>query len=50
MAEAAGRREHDECDIDIAENREFVCLFDEAIAAFGIGDLAIGVVFDSFDL
>lgn len=44
MAEPLGGREHDEGDIDVAENRELVGFLDEPIATLGEGHLAISVV------
>ena len=50
VAEAVGRREHDERDVDVAEDGELVGLLDEAVAALGEGDLPVGGVLDPLDL
>lgn len=44
MAEPAGGGEHDERDVDVAEDGELVGLFDETIATLREGHLAISVV------
>lgn len=48
--EFAGAGEHDNGDFSVAEDGEFVGLFEEAVAALGVGDLPVGGVFDSLDL
>ena len=50
VAEAVGGREHDERDVDVAEDGELVGLLDEAVAALGEGDLPVGGVLDPLDL
>ena len=50
VAEAIGGREHDERDVDVAQDGELVGLLDEAIAALGEGHLPVGVVLDPLDL
>lgn len=45
MAETAGVGEHDEGDVDIAEDGELVSLLNKPISAFREGDLSIGVIF-----
>ncbi|RRT74377.1 hypothetical protein B296_00032395 [Ensete ventricosum] len=44
MAEASGGGEHDESDVDVAQDGQLVGLLDEAISTLGEGHLAIGVV------
>lgn len=50
MAETAGMWEHNESDIDIAENGELISLFNKSIPAFREGDLSICVIFYSLNL
>lgn len=50
MDEAIGRGEHDERDVDVAEDGELVGLLDEAIPALGEGHLPVRVVLDPLDL
>lgn len=50
VAEAIGGREHDERDVDVAENGELIGLLDEAIPPLGEGHLPIGVVLYPLDL
>lgn len=48
--EFSSAREHDNGDFSIAEDGEFVGLFEEAVASFGVSDLPVCGVFDSLDL
>ena len=50
MAETTGVWEHNEGDIDIAEDWELISLFDESISSFRECDLSICVVFYSLNL
>ena len=50
MAETTGVWEHNESDIDIAEDWELISLFDESISSFRECDLSICVVFYSLNL
>lgn len=48
-AEAFGRGEHEECDVDVAEDGELVCLLDEPVPALGEGHVPVRVVLDPLD-
>ena len=50
MAEAIGGGEHDERDVDVAEDGELVRLLDEAIPPLREGHLPVRVVLDPLDL
>jgi len=50
MAEAIGGGEHDERDVDVAEDGELVGLLDEAIPPLREGHLPVRVVLDPLDL
>jgi hypothetical protein len=49
VAEASRGREHEERDIDVAEDGELVGLLDEPVAALGEGHLPVDVVLDPPD-
>ena len=48
-AEAARGGEHEEGDVDVAEDGELVGLLDEAVPALGEGDVPVRVVLDPLD-
>ena len=50
VIEAAGRWEHEECDVNLAQYRQLVRLLDEAIPTLGVGHLSIRGVLDLPDL
>lgn len=50
VAEAIGGGEHDERDVDVAEDGQLVRLLDEAIPPLREGHLPVGVVLDPLDL
>jgi len=50
VAEAIGGGEHDERDVDVAEDGELVRLLDEAIPPLREGHLPVRVVLDPLDL
>lgn len=50
LVKFASVREHDERNLSITENSEFLCFLENTISPLRVSDLSVGRVFNSLDL